>query len=257
MFFGLGKKKNIFIHIPKTGGSTFIGGLKNSLKCSTSEMIKPTHLTEKVGNVEVLHVDFKDRHRRFKGGRLISDKKLSSRVNYFMLVRNPMNRLLSEFNFQYHILGGKNGNPSAVLFNKLKNKPKNFTEYIECTEVHNYQIKFLLGRELASSQIINSEDYQKVINSIEKGPINCGVTSQMDSFCKMFEEISDNKLLQEFTIRKRTPNNFRIKINQKLEDRIIELNKFDYQLYEYVLKNLERNNSVQSFNFNEKKEFIV
>ena len=37
-----------------------------------------------------------------------------------MLIRNPIDRMISEFNFQYHMLKGKDGNKNAAIISKLK-----------------------------------------------------------------------------------------------------------------------------------------
>ena len=51
-------KESVFIHIPKTGGSTFVGLLKDSIKDKTTNIALPTHKTDRVGAVTISHVDF-------------------------------------------------------------------------------------------------------------------------------------------------------------------------------------------------------
>ena len=62
----------------------------------------------------------------------------------FILFRDPVERIVSEFNFQYHILNGKNGDQKAAILSKLKPRPNSIEEYIEFKETQNYQTKFLL-----------------------------------------------------------------------------------------------------------------
>jgi hypothetical protein len=62
-----------------------------------------------VGNTIIEHVDFSTQYRQFKNPNIFKTKHSQSykNKNLFLLVRSPVNRLLSEFNFRYPILDGK------------------------------------------------------------------------------------------------------------------------------------------------------
>lgn len=62
-----------------------------------------------MGNTIIEHVDFSTQYRQFKNPNIFKTKHSQSykNKNLFLLVRSPVNRLLSEFNFRYHILDGK------------------------------------------------------------------------------------------------------------------------------------------------------
>ena len=100
---------NVFIHIPKCGGSSFVGLLKDSTKPNVHERERPTHLVTQVGNTSIEHIDFSTYDRKFRAPQIFSDdyNEVYKAKNIFMLVRNPFDRLYSEFNFQFHILNGK------------------------------------------------------------------------------------------------------------------------------------------------------
>ena len=59
-----------------------------------------------------------------------------------MMVRHPIDRLISEFIFQYHILGGRK---NAAIISKLEPMPHTFFDYITYPQVWNYQTAFLIG----------------------------------------------------------------------------------------------------------------
>jgi hypothetical protein len=251
------QKESIFIHIPKSGGSTFVGLLKDSIKDHQLNRNTPTHKIEKIGLVSIKHIDFLDKERKFKGKNIfrqstndvLKDKKI------FLLVRNPIDRLVSEFNFQYHILDGKNGNKQAAIITNLKRQPKNFEDYIKCNETHNYQLKFLLGRPLNDSKKVTENNFKSIIKQIEDLPIYCGVTDEYASFLNMFENKTNIKLVKKVLVRKKTPFLYHTEITDSIKDKIIELNNYDYQLYNYIKNNISLNNI--KFKFIEKDQFIV
>ena len=46
------------MHVPKTGGSTFVGLLKDSIKIPIEDQKLHSHVIDKVGNVRISHIDF-------------------------------------------------------------------------------------------------------------------------------------------------------------------------------------------------------
>src|SRR5690606_8321562 len=94
------KKKNLFIHIPKAGGSTFVGLLKDSVKISSSQKPIPTHLIETIGTTEIRHIDFNKIDRPFKSPDIFDSNKFEfykKKYKLFMIIRNPIDRIQSEF----------------------------------------------------------------------------------------------------------------------------------------------------------------
>ncbi len=254
------KQKNVFIHIPKTGGSSFIGLLKDSLSVSEAEKGIPSHVTLNVKNVEISHIDFNDPDRKFKRPELIisSDQvKRGKNYRYFMLVRNPVDRILSEFNFQYHILDGKSGNKSAAILSKLPKKPSNLDEYVQNPHVQNYQVKFLLGRPLADPTPVEEADFKKIVNAIEKLPIHCGCTDQYSSFLQVFQRETGYQLNERILVRKKTPEILKKPIAEKLMLKIESLNEFDRRLYDLVRSQLDENVAGDYFTFDDPEKFIV
>ncbi len=118
----MANKESIFIHIPKCGGSSFVGLLMDSVKQQNFESTTPTHKIDKVGITKIMHVDFSSIDRLFKAPDIFNlTRNLKFKdVLLFMLVRDPVERIVSEFNFQYHILNGKNGDQKAAILSKLK-----------------------------------------------------------------------------------------------------------------------------------------
>ena len=55
--------ENIFIHVPKTGGSSFVGLLQETTNEHTA--IK-THLVDQIQQTKIIHIDFKQINRTIK-----------------------------------------------------------------------------------------------------------------------------------------------------------------------------------------------
>ena len=253
----LDNKESIFIHIPKCGGSTFVGLLMDSVKPQNFDPSTPTHKINKVGNTKIMHVDFNSIERKFKAPTIFNSNKNQEFIDsqLFILFRDPVERIVSEFNFQYHILNGKNGDQKAALLSKLKRRPNSIEEYIEYKETQNYQTKFLLGKPLGHTKNISTNDFKKIINTIEFLPIHCGITNQYASFLNLFEKKTGVKLKKKVLVRKKTPFLYFDPVSEATKKRIIALNKYDYQLFEYANEKIVINKN--KFIFQEKDQFIV
>lgn len=255
------KYSNVFIHIPKTGGSTFVGLLKESQNISVEEAKIPTHLTNSVGNTKILHVDFKKPQRAFKEPEIFNSSLNKSYLDkkIFLLFRNPIDRLLSEYNFQYHILDGKSNNPSAAILSKLKKIPHSFEHYIENPEVQDYQCKFLLGRKLADPKPVSESEFNALIENIEKLNIFCGLTEKYNLFLNVFSNQTNIDLNKTTIKRKQTPSSFKIKISKDLKVRIEKNNKYDYKLYKFISDRIVKqfgNTSLKKINIESSNKFI-
>ena len=250
------KKASVFFHIPKSGGSTFVGLLQRSLN-QNEKTASPTHKANKVGDSTIFHVDFSNKDRRFKGYHFFNGIKQDNDKDeeMFLLLRNPLDRLISEFNFQYHILDGKNGNPNAAIITRLRQKPKTFEAYIECKETQNYQSKFLLGRPINDPKKVTEKEFDRLIASIESLPIHCGITDEYASFLNLFEQKTGWVLPKKVTVRKKTPFMYQTVVDDAIRSRVIELNSLDYKLYQYAKSKVVINN--KKFKFIQSDQFIV
>ena len=250
-------KDAVFIHIPKCGGSTFVGLLMDSVKPQNFDPTTPTHKIDKVGNTRILHIDFNSIDRKFKAPTIFNSNQNQEFINsqLFILFRDPVERIISEFNFQYHILNGKNGDQKAAILSKLKPRPNSIEEYIEFKETQNYQTKFLLGKPLRYVKNVSANDFKKIINTIEGLSIYCGITNQYASFLNLFEKQTGIKLKKKVLVRKKTPFLYFDPVSEATKRRIIALNKYDYQLFEYAKEKIVINKN--KFIFQEKDQFIV
>lgn len=256
------EKPNMFIHIPKAGGSTFVGLLMDSVKLTESEKAMSSHMIEKVGNTHIRHIKFDATDRTFKEASMFrreNIEKYKVGFNVYCLVRDPVDRIVSEFNFQYHILGGKEGNPRAAIYSQLKGRPDSVQQYAKEKGVRNYQVKFLLGRDIADSNSVKKEEFDGLISAMNEIPIRLGTTDRYDDFLAMFSEESGVKLNSKVLVRKQTPIIYAPFLSDIEREKIRKLNVWDQKLYEYAQMRFKNEYSKYKgdYKFKNSDSFIV
>ena len=218
-----------FIHIPKTGGSTFTNLLRETLSPnnkSLSHFIKEIE-TEEI-KIEILHIQFQHPERLSMCGDIFKqpDKYINHKI--FTIIRHPVDRIISEYNFQKYTL--RNG----PKIRRLKPIPDTLEEYIENKGTWNYQLSFLLGEGLIPINKPTEEDLKNVIDCFEKLNINVGVTDKYVNFLNLFEKNTGIELNKNVSILKKSVKSTETKISEELRNKIIKYNDLDYQLYNYA-----------------------
>ena len=268
MFFNIFNKSKlpsqeiVFLHVPKTGGSTFVGLLKDSIKISNEQRKQPSHIIDQIGDVQVKHIDFTTVERKFQFPELFKVQKdltLTKNLKIFMLIRNPIDRMISEFNFQYHMLKGKDGNKNAAIISKLKPIPDSLKAYVNFPHTQNYQVKFLLGRKIADPKPVKLEEFNRVLSVIDNMSIHCGLTEDYSNFLSLFQIKTGIKLKKKIIVRKKTPLDLKLEPTQDIKDEIIALNNYDQKLYEFVRNKLKQESSEinSNYNYNDDAGFVV
>lgn len=211
------KNKTIFIHILKTGGTSIICELNNS-----EWQVKPNfyyrHMfyeTKKSNSEDIFD---KNNFQKYQG------------YNLFMFVRNPIERLFSE----YYYLKDR---PEFMML--LSRKPSSFFEYCSLMNTQNGMIKFLLGHKIYSNKRIGITDTECVIEAIEKIPIRIGVFERYEeslSYIAEYFGIEWSETIEKKRVTIYKPS--QIELTEEQIQIVKELNKFDYMLYELACKKL-------------------
>ena len=224
-----------FIHIPKTGGSTFVNLLQESLLNQYSEVDRTHHISQ-IRDVMIMHINFKHPQRISKSVLLFNDSFFEKykHLHFFTIIRNPLDRLVSEYLFQT-----KNGYNKAII-SKLHPTPNTFHEYVQHDEVHNYQVGFLSGRGVADSATITQDDLDNVIQLLEKYNFTVGFNESYSEFLKSFQSITGHSLNKQFKICKKADNVLKKNILDSLTHNDIKLiqekSALDFKLYDYFKK---------------------
>lgn len=213
------EKETIFIHIPKTGGTTINTALYDSY-----------WQTE---------VNFFYRHIELKKGKTSNAGDIFDAKNYeqykkyniLMMLRHPLDRVTSEYHF---IKERKN------FIELLKNKPTNFEDYIKNYQTQNGVVNFLMGRQFFSTRKANEDDLEDIIKTIDTIPIHVGIFEEFETSLQYFSDVANIKWKKEIDVKRMTFNRPKVdELSNDIKALILENNQLDLKLYEYCLNKFD------------------
>ena len=213
------KKDTIFIHIPKTGGTTINTAINDSF-WQTEVGFFYRHIQLKEG-------------KKSNAGDIFDPKNFEQykKYNILMMLRHPIDRVTSEYHF---IKERKN------FMELLKKKPNDFKDYINNYQTQNGVVNFLMGRQFFGTRKASEEDLEQIIEAIETIPIHVGIFEDFTSSLQYFSEVSDIKWKKEIEVKRITFNRPKVdELTDELKSLILENNQLDLKLYEYCLKKFE------------------
>jgi hypothetical protein len=204
-------KQPIFIHIPKTGGT--------SINC----VMKGTEWQTPL-NFHYRHLD-PDTKVSNAGDIFISKNHAQYQDEYlFMMLRNPIDRLISEY---YYI------RKNSIFMDMLSPPANSFLDYVSNHQTANGMLKFLHGKRIYSSEIISNAN--QVIDAIEALDIHVGIFEQYDRSLSYFKLTGDFNWPETINVKRATLNRPKLQQISPQEIKAIkENNKADFMLYEYA-----------------------
>ena len=217
--------KPIFVHIPKTGGTTvrnlFIGpGFP-------------------VCNFYYRHVS--DHQNLCSNSADIFDRRNEEKYKSLpivMIARDPFKRAVSEYNFISHRKG---------FLDRLDTIPQNFDEYMKDPRTSNGIVKFLSGKPLfdATSDEELQELTDKILYAVTHYNFIIGMTDRMNDTLNIInEKLTDIPVPGDI-------HNERVGIctsTETLTDQFMLLNKFDYKIFKIFEENFKNNvNSIKNY----------
>lgn len=212
----------IFIHIPKTGGTT-INTAMNGTYWQTKPGFNYRHiLSDKSSNSGDI---FLNKNR---------DKYENERI--FMMLRHPVDRLVSE----YYFITNRN-----EFTDLIKSKPKSFEDYIKSPQTQNYVINFLKGNRMYSTVRPSPSDLERVINAIDNLPIYVGIFERFSESLSYFKKHLGVKWKKEIPIKRMTIRRPKIEdLSQELIELIKEKNALDLKLYDYCFNKFKNESNL-------------
>lgn len=227
--------KLIFLHIPKSGGSTFHTILtKNYPRGSVFYFpFKPfmdTAIFERMPESEKKSIQVIKGHMIYGLHRLFEEDD----VQYISFLRDPVDRIISHY---FYVLK----HPSHYLHDKVKNKLdlKSYVKSGLSVEMSNSQTKFIgLDNVPSLSQHCNETILEQAKRNIEKKFILVGLTEMFDESLLLLRHLLGWK---KITYRRKNVNlqrKSREELDRDVIDTIIEHNAYDLALYEYAKERL-------------------
>ena len=162
------QRENIFIHVPKTGGTT-INCAIHGTDWQTPPDFYYRHLradTKRSNSHDIFHPLNWDKYKAY---------------NIFMMLRHPIDRLISEYSFF------KERHEFTSLLNS---NPNSFEDYICSQQTQNYMVGFLLGKRIYDTQPVNEDDYKQVKNTIDNIPILVGIFEHYEESMFYFQKVT-------------------------------------------------------------------
>ena len=210
----INKEKLIFIHVPKTGGTTINAAMNNSF-WQTEVGFNYRHiLPNKVSN----------------SGDIFDPTENEKYLDFviFMMLRHPIDRVTSE----YHFIKER-----KEFIDLLQRKPKDFQSYIKNEQTNNGTVNFLKGRRMYSKHRSSEDDLTGIINTIEKIPVHVGIFEYFNESLSYFSDIAGIKWGRKIEVKRMTLKRPDIKeIPEDLIGLINERNSLDLKLYNHCLK---------------------
>jgi len=210
--------KNIFIHIPKTGGVTI-----NTAMHNVPNQTK---------------IDFNYRHLdlgtfRSTCADIFNPSNFDKYQDYDLItmVREPVDRLAS----QYYSYKGK-----TILKKLMRSNFNNFKEYVSNPRTSNFMVGFLLGKPLYSREKITAKDLDLVIKTIEALPIHVGVFEHYNESMGYFQDVTGIKWHKKLDVKRITLS--RVSIDEITEEEraiIRKKNTIDFEFYTYCQERFE------------------
>ncbi|OUS00714.1 hypothetical protein A9Q86_08105 [Flavobacteriales bacterium 33_180_T64] len=219
------KSKNIFIHIPKTGGTT--------INCV---MTKSEWQTEPDFNYRHILYDTK----RSNSGDIFNPLKNDMYSDYeiFTMLRNPVDRIISEYYFI---------KDRPEFMSLIKPIPKNLLEYVKHKQTRNYMVGFMLGKRMYDEELVSENDLQLVINTIKNLNIKVGFFESYEKSMKYFSSITGIKWPKTVGIKRKTLNRPEIEdVSDTIKNIITKNNALDFELYNYCKSTFDTINITDS-----------
>ncbi len=137
----------IFIHIPKTAGSTINGLLKRNFPSESRFYVDPSNVKDSKNRLAMLSNQERSAIRLLHGHMAFGWHVLlpASSCRYFTLVRDPVERVVSHYSYVRY-----RSDYTHYLREIVDKKNMSLTEYVEsgvCDELNNGQVRLLAGVE--------------------------------------------------------------------------------------------------------------
>jgi len=220
-------KQPIFIHIPKTGGT--------SINC----VLKGTEWQTPLDH-HYRHLSFDSKTSSCGDIFDASNFQAYQKEFIFMMLRHPVDRLISEY---YYI------RKNAEFMGLLTHQPKSFSEYVDNQQTTNYMLKFLDGRRIYSPEEMTEKRTDEIITLIDELNIHVGIFEEYDRSLSYFAEVGDFQWPETIEIKRATIN--RPKVEQlpaALIEKIEAENTLDMKLYQHCKSRLLKRSQQLSVN---------
>ncbi len=229
------EKKRIFLHVPKTGGTTLDCAINHTDWVKEHDTFFYRHIQNDTKLSNAGDVFVKANHSKYK------------EYDIFSMLRHPVDRLISEYFFVRN---------RKEFYSLIRKQPRNLREHAENIQTRNYMTAFFLGKRIYDTKPVTKDELKRVIECINEYPIYVGILEQYDKSLNYLSDKMGVKWPKKIEVKRITLNRPELEeISDDVKSIILENNQLDLELYEHCLNILEQHNykSSKNFNFNKDK----
>jgi len=254
--------KIVFLHVAKTGGSTFrrivsdlYGASFHICQDRTIEGIEAT--LAKFNAVEFHGITTTTEWFRPFGEIVrLGRWDLLEGAEVFTMLRDPVDRYISNY---HYMLSHREFTEAAMAKHGFK-FPESLEEMMSLPNSYNIQIEFLLGKRAQDSIPVNREDLEALKKMLLRLKAHVGLTERYAESVHIFETVTGRRVPGNL-IRNvnRTPNRPPLEaIPAEVRNLIRERSALEQELYDFgrelFLADLERCGPVKAFRFEEEAQ---
>ncbi len=255
-------KKVVFVHVAKTGGSTFrrileevYGDAFRQCDARTIEGIEATFAKYDAVELHATNTTtqwFRPLSEIVRLGRwnLLEDTEI------FTMLRDPVDRYISN----YHYMVSHREFAEAAMAHHGFKFPESLEEIASWPTSYDFQIEFLLGkmpRNAREAIPITREDLEELKKGLVRMNVHVGLTERFAESVHVFESITGRQVPGKLILNvNRTPNRPRLEaIPEELRNLIRQRSALEVELYDFgrelFLADLVHSGPIREFRFEE------
>jgi len=228
----------VFIHIPKTGGTTLVDIMAHQIYFNKFQRLNPTRTTHPkdfLNKVEDLLEDvIVSKHKiQVVGGHFgyQAHPKLNNPNKYFTILRDPVERVISEYFFMKY-----KGMYYQDLIESQQLSLKDYVLHPEIFYLNNFQTRLISGEKLQKGEEVTEDIFQIAVKNLKKFEV-FGLTEEMTSTLALFYLTLDWERLPYYIMSNSNDHKPKRESISTEEIKAIEQReKYDLLLYEEARK---------------------
>ncbi len=209
----------IFIHIPKTGGTTINSAMQHAA-WQTKPDFNYRHIEPETKKSNAGDIFLPENFFRYRDYRI------------FMMLRHPVDRVISE----YHFIRER-----KEFVELLRTQPNDFEDYIHSKQTWNGMVSFLRGRRMYDTLTANRTDLENILKAIDQIPVHVGIFEEYDKSLQYYSDVTGIQWKSTIEVKRMTFLRPKVdEIPQHLRELIIKNNSLDMELYQYCHEKFQK-----------------
>lgn len=239
-------KRVAYIHIPKTGGTTFSRSLHKYYRAGSRIRINGDHYpgTDTLSSTEKERIMLYEGH--FQYG--IHTIEGLENLGYITFLRDPYARISSLYYYSKRT-------PGHYLHQSIISKNMSLAGFADsqlCTELDNDQTRYIAGLRNPGPETCNHETFELALHNIHEKFLAIGILERYHQSVLIMQKMLGTGFLY---YQKKNTNQHKNQIDVQALNIIKARNTFDYQLYSYANKQL--NEKIKKIHAGEKLLFEI